>query len=172
MKFFIRKLVESDCEAYRVVRLNAFQESSSSFSESYEDECQKPFEFFHALVGESPEHFTLGSFSSSNELVGFATFKRDQRRKARHKGFIHTMYVAPKHRGQKIAEDILRNITEIALTMAGLEQIHLWVLNPETSLARKLYLKTGFKSQGPMVRNDLIIDGIYIDAEYMTLALT
>ncbi len=171
MKFPIRRIVKSDCEAYRSLRLRAFQESSASFSESYEDEHQKPLEFFRALLGDGPEHFTVGCFSPEEELIGIATFKRDQRRKARHKSYIHTMYVAPEYRGQKIAEGILRNLMEAARALPGVEQIHLWVLNPETSPARKLYLKAGFKPQGMVVQNDLFIDGAYVDAEYMTLAL-
>jgi GNAT superfamily N-acetyltransferase len=171
MNFQVRRLAKPDCEPYKALRLRAFQESSASFSESYDDECQKSLEFFHALLGDSSEHFTVGSFSTADELSGIATFKRDQRQKARHKGFIHTMYVAPEYRGQKIADGILRNIMETARTMPGLEQIHLWVLNPETSFARKLYLKAGFKPQGPMVRNDLFIDGAYVDAEYLTLLM-
>lgn len=172
MSFQIRRLGKSDGEAYRSLRLRAFQESSASFSESYEDECQKPLEFFYSLLGDNPEHFTVGSFSAAKELVGFATFRRDQRRKARHKSFIHTMYVTPEYRGQKIAASILTNIVDEARSMPGLEQIHLWVLNPETSAARRLYLKAGFKPQGPMVRNDLIIDGTYVDAEYLSLVMS
>ncbi len=171
MKFPVRRLAKADAEEYRDLRLRAFQESPRSFSESYEDECQKPIDFFQALLGDGPEHFTMGCFSGANELVGIATFKRDQRSKARHKSYIHTMYVAPEFRGQKIAQCVLRCLVEAAHTMPDLEQIHLWVLNPETSPARKLYLKAGFVLQGPLVSKDLIIDGTYVDAEYMTLAL-
>jgi hypothetical protein len=48
----------------------------------------------------------------------------------------------------------------------------LWVLNPEESPAKKLYSRSGFLSQGATVRNDLKIDGVYVDAEYMTLSIS
>lgn len=167
----IRKLVRSDREGYRNLRLRAFQESPFSFSESYEDEHQESLEFFNSLLGNNSEHFTLGCFSAKRELIGIATFKRDQRRKARHKSYVHTMYVAPEFRGKGIAHRLLESLVNSAREMHGLEQIHLWVLNPESSPARRLYKKAGFKPQGLVVRKDLLILDQYVDAEYMTLEL-
>jgi GNAT superfamily N-acetyltransferase len=170
MALGIRKLERSDCEAYRALRLQALQESSRSFSDSYEDELQKPPDYFRGLMGEGPEHFTVGCFSSA-DLVAIATYKRDQRRKARHKSFIHTMYVAPEFRGQKIGRNLLGTLIQEARALPGVEQIHLWVLSPETSPARKLYLSAGFRPQGAVVKDDLLIEGRYVDAEYLTLVL-
>ena len=53
----------------------------------------------------------------------------------------------------------------------GVERIHLWVLDPARSAARRLYHGFGFAPQGALVLGDLLIRGRYIDAEYMTLAL-
>jgi ribosomal protein S18 acetylase RimI-like enzyme len=122
-------------------------------------------------MGIDDEHFTMGCFTSGNQLVGIATFRRDKRQKARHKSFIQTMYVAPLFRGKRIARSLLDELIKTSQNMPGLEQIHLWVLNPETSSARDLYLKAGFLAQGPCVKRDLIIDGKYVDAEYMTLEI-
>jgi ribosomal protein S18 acetylase RimI-like enzyme len=166
----IRPLTSSDSEAYRQLRLAGFREASHAFCQSFEDEQSLPAEYFKSCIGDEPEHVTFGAFDGE-KLVGIATLKRDKRSKARHKGFIHTMYVAPEARRRGLAEAMLAAAIERARAMPGLEQLHLWVLNPETSGARPLYLKLGFLAQGPVVRDDLVIDGKYVDAEYMVLRL-
>jgi ribosomal protein S18 acetylase RimI-like enzyme len=171
MDFVVRKLEPSDSEVYKELRLFAFTESANSFSESLEDERAKDSDYFAACMGNELEHFTLGTFTPADRLVAVATFKRDKRSKARHKSYIHTMYVVPEFRGRRLGSVLLAEIVESAQEMPGLEQIHLWVLNPETSPAKHLYLKAGFVSHGPVVRNDLKIDGTYVDAEYMTLSI-
>ncbi len=170
MKTVIRKLNSEDVVAYKELRALAFSESSSAFSESHEDEKDHGHEFFNQFIGHEEEHFTIGCFVN-DVLAGFATFKRDKRSKARHKSFIHTMYVAPEYRGRGLAQKILLEVLARAKTFSGLEQIHLWVLNPHDSVAKKLYQKAGFVTQGAVVKKDLIIDGNYVDAEYMTMEL-
>lgn len=166
----VRPLTQGDWELYKQLRLLGFQESSHAFSESFEDERALPAEHFCKLIGDHAEHVTLGAFDGA-KLVGIATLKRDPRSKARHKGFIHTMYVAPEARRRGLADAMLAKAIALARAMPGLEQLHLWVLNPETSGARRLYLKMGFVPQGPVVRDDLVIDGEYVDAEYLVLRL-
>lgn len=166
----IRPLSLDDWEAYKRVRLEGFQESSHAFCQSFDDEQSLPAEYFQSCIGGDPEHITLGAFDGP-KLLGIITLKRDQRSKARHKGFIQTMYVAPDARKRGVGERMVAEAVALARAMPGLEQLHLWVLNPETSGARRLYLKAGFVAQGPVVRDDLVIDGKYIDAEYMVLRL-
>ncbi len=173
MNFSMRVLTENDWSIYKDLRMRGFVESSVSFSESYEDECEESAEFFQDLMGSDSEHFTLGGFNSDQQLVAIASFKRDKRSKARHKSSIHTMYVAPEARGHGLGAQMLNDLITRARALPELEQIHLWVLNPETSVAKKLYLKAGFESQGIAlrVRKDLIINGSYVDAEYLTMLL-
>ncbi len=164
----IRKLEANDLENYKTARLEAFKDSPEAFSESYEDEHLRPLNYFENSMGLETEHFTMGAFKPSRELVAFVTFKRDVRSKARHKAYIYTMYVNPELRRQKLGTKILDYVLNETNRMQGLEQIHLWVLNPEGSSARRLYLKSGWKPQGAFVKSDLKINGKYIDAEYMT----
>ncbi|KAF0852537.1 mitochondrial N-acetyltransferase superfamily member [Andalucia godoyi] len=222
----VRRLTKDDVARYRALRLRAFQESASSFSESFEDEVNQPIEYFQRVMmmrcddgdgdgdgdgnNDSQEHFTLGAFatamaaashppvstavslsapvagrvpgsvagsgSGSQEdepvLIGIATFKRDGRSKARHKGYIHTMFVAPEHRGCGIGQSILRQLIEQARSLDGLEQMHLWVLQPHTSAARRMYERVGFVMQGTVVCRDLKIGGVYVDAAYMSLGFS
>ncbi len=89
----IRKLAAADVEAYKELRLRALRESSRAFSDSFEDEGDRPLAFFESCIGASAEHLTIAGFVAHGTSAGAATFKRDQRSrsKARHKAFIRTM---------------------------------------------------------------------------------
>ncbi len=173
MSIEIRILTGQNAAAYKQLRLRSFTDAPFAFSESYEDEKDKTdSEYAGELMpsGNPYEKFTLGAFSHTNELVGFISFKRDHRTKARHKSMIHAMFVQPHYRNQGIGSLLLRKTIILAQQIAGLEQIHLWVLHALSSAAA-FYLKAGFESQGTIVKNDLKIGDIYIDAEYMVLYL-
>ena len=169
----IRVLTPNDAAAYKQLRLLSLQESPLAFSESLEDEAQKEMETIAlelTAIGQPPASFVLGAFSHENELWGFVTFKRDQRSKALHKSMIHALYVTPAQREKKIGAALINTIISYARQLNGLEQIHLWVLYADSS-ATDFYKKMGFISQGTLVKNDLKIGDIYVDAAYMVLYL-
>lgn len=166
----LRVLREEDVESYRALRLRALREEPFAFSDDLDDERERPLDYFRAAMGDSGEHFTVGAFDERSTLIGIATFRRDARRKARHKSYVHTMFVAREARRQGAGARLLAFVIDGARRL-GVEQIHLWVLDPTRSAARSLYQRVGFSPQGALVRGDLVVDGRYIDAEYMTLAL-
>ena len=159
----------ADAPQYQKLRLLSFKEAPFAFSESFEDEKEKPLAAYEALLnapGNPPEQFVLGVFEHKT-LIGIATFKRDYRSKARHKGMIFAMYVHPDYRKQGVGKMLVTNIIYRASKMEGMEAIHLWVLHSEGhQSAAPFYQKLGFESVG-IVKNDLKFDQKYIDAEYM-----
>ena len=164
----VRLLTIDDVDIYRHARLAGLRESPAAFSESYEDESKKSAaEWASPLTvhGEPPESFTIGALAG-DALVAFATFERDRRSKARHKGMIHAMYTVPAWRGRGVGRAIVERVLEMARALDGLEQIHLWALRSDTT-PRGFYESIGFERQGAVVRGDLKIDGRYVDAEYM-----
>ena len=173
MKIEIRILDESYAVAYMALRLYSYQEAPTAFSESYEDECKRTVDEYGTELrpqGAPVEVFALGAFTSTGELVGFVTFKRDRRWKARHKAMIHAMYVHPEYRQHHVGAALMKEIIDRARAMPGLEQMHLWVLHGDAP-ASGFYKKAGFESQGTLVKNDLKINGQYVDAEYMVMYL-
>ena len=162
----IRVLAKTDADQYRQLRLHSFQEAPFAFSESYEDEKDKPLESYIQLIQSDnlQEQFVLGAFENET-LIGIATFRRDQRSKARHKAMVYAMYVHPAHRGKAIGRLLLEHIIEKAEQLEGMEAIHLWVLHSNTS-ASGFYKRLGFESQG-IVKRDLKYNDQYIDAEYL-----
>jgi len=172
LSIIVRLLTLEDAAAYRRLRLWSYQESPFAFSESYEDERNKPLsEFREELVmnGSPPKWFVLGAFNDEDELLGFLKFRRDLRSKAHHKGMIHAMYIDPKYRQRGIGTKLINDLLDRTSKMKGLEQIHLWVLHTDASAA-KFYLKCGFENQG-RVKNDLKVGDIYFDTEYLVLYL-
>lgn len=165
----IKLLRASDVQSYKSLRLKSYKEAPLAFSESYEDESKKPLRNFEEeliIEGNPPEQFILGAFIGSNQLIGFVKFRRDKRSKARHKSMIHAMYVDQQYRRQGIGKLLIDQLLDHTKVIENLEQIHLWVLHSHTS-ASDFYKKCGFESQGTLVKKDLKINAIYVDAEYM-----
>ncbi|AHM62756.1 acetyltransferase [Flammeovirgaceae bacterium 311] len=173
MNFYIRQLTELDAPVYRDLRLESLRDAPFAFSSSYEEEVGLPLENFVGrltAVGSPPESYVLGAFTEASELVGTITFKRDTRLKARHKSMIYAMYTKAGTRGHGVGKALVEEVIRRARAMEGLEQIHLWVLHATTSAA-EFYRKCGFTGQNELIRNDLKIEGRYVDAEYMSLYL-
>ncbi len=168
-----RFLTNDDAKQYHLARLLSFKESPLAFSESFEDENKKDYLSFLneiQIIGDPPEHFILGAFDQ-NKLIGFVKFRRDQRSKARHKAMIHAMYVHPDFRKKNIGKQLIHELLVYAKKLQGLEAIHLWVLHANGKSAADFYRSCGFMGQGPLVKQDLKINDVYIDAEYMTMQL-
>jgi ribosomal protein S18 acetylase RimI-like enzyme len=173
MNIQLKILNSHDAEKYRALRLYSLTESPYAFSESYEDEQLRSMaEIEHeiALQGNPQEQFVLGAFVV-DDLIGCVSFLRDARTKARHKAFLRAMFVHPTYRMRGIAKMLIEEVIAAATKMDGLEYIHLWVLHHGATSASQFYRRIGFVGQGALVRNDLKINGQYVDAEYMILDL-
>lgn len=166
----IRLLQAADALAFQQLRLLSFQESPLGFSESFEDESKRPLsDFIEEItpIGDPPTYYVLGAFLQ-DQLVGFVKFKRDRRSKALHKSMVYAMYTRAEMRNKGIGKLLMEEVIRRAKAMAGLEQIHLWVLHTDRS-ASGFYQRLGFIPQGPMVKKDLKVGDQYIDAEYLVL---
>lgn len=164
-----RFLTQYDLFDYKKLKCYGLIESKFAFSDSYEDEVNRPYlDYLQELeiIGNPADTFVLGAFTQTDELIAFVRFKRDRRLKALHKAMVHSLYVNPNFRNQGIAKKMMLELFRITSTIVGLEQIHLWVLISETSVL-DFYEKLGFESQGAVVKNDLKFDKRYVDAVYM-----
>ncbi|GAB3955376.1 GNAT family N-acetyltransferase [Spirosoma harenae] len=118
-----------------------------------------------------PDSFTLGVLSSTNELVGSVSFKREgeARKKLRHKGLLFAMYVAADYSGQGIGRMLLEETIRRARCLPTMEQINLSVL-AANERAKRQYQKLGFRSFS--FEKNAIKDGDrYYDEELMVLFL-
>ncbi|MGA2191547.1 MAG: GNAT family N-acetyltransferase, partial [Steroidobacteraceae bacterium] len=122
----IRRLVPSDVGPYHALRLRALLESPSSFSSSYEEECDAPLDAVAELLAEAPGRAVFGALLAA-QLVGMVGIAREGRRKMRHKGFLRGVYVAPQQRGAGAGKRLVEEALSFAAGMGGVRQINLSV---------------------------------------------
>jgi len=165
----IRKLTQRDAALWWNLRLEMLEREPQAFSSSAEDHRKTTVEMAAARIGfPSQENFVMGAFEDGS-LVGVAGFYREQERKSRHKGHVWGVYVKATRRGSGVGRSLMHRMIEEAKHEAGLEQIMLTVTSEQVA-ARRLYESLGFRIFGREPRA-LLIDGRYVDEEYMILPL-
>lgn len=170
-----RFLNKNDAMAFKALRLFSLRESLFSFSDSYEDEQHKSIQdYSHDIeqYGSPLEKFVLATFNETNELVGFVKFKRDQRTKARHRCSLHSLYVSPPYRGKGLAKQLMNEALQIISTIQGIEQIQLSAIISSKNHVVPFYESFGFSILGGLIKDDLIINGEYVNAVYMVKHIT
>ena len=166
--FTIRRLGPSDQEPFAALRLRALKEEPRSFAASYEEEqatCQ--VKFAGSISGQSPSAI-CGAFVDE-QLVGILGLHVEEHIKARHKGSVWGMYVAPEYRRGGIAKALLCEIITYAERIPQLRQVQLGV-GEWNANARDLYRRQGFIEWG-IEPNALVVDGEAINEIAMNLEL-
>jgi ribosomal protein S18 acetylase RimI-like enzyme len=167
MQISYRKLKSSEAKDFRQIRLECLKNFPEKMGTSFEDEAGKTKLHYESLIEqELTDQFFFGAFSD-NELIGIAGFVRDQRIKTRHCGEVVAMYVKTGFQGQKVGENILREVIKTAFDLAGLEQIYLTVYDDNDS-AVGLYQRTGFETCG-VQKNYFKSGDKYWDRRFMQL---
>lgn len=161
----IRPLVADDAAGYRALRLRALREEPDAFGSSYGEEAGWPLDEVKARIRGGAGSFVLGAFDPA--LIGLVGFARSTREKTRHKGTLWGLYVAPEARGRGVARALVGELIARAKEEPGLEQITLTV-GRANEAARALYASLWFTSFG-VEHRALLVDGRYLDLEYMAL---
>ncbi|WP_274650982.1 GNAT family N-acetyltransferase [Paenibacillus humicola] len=169
MDFDIRLLHPSDAEICRELRLRSLKENPEAFLTTFEVEREKPLERFRENLTVTDDRFTLGAFIG-DELAGMVTFVREAPLKARHKGSVLAMYVAPERRGKGIGAALIRELAARVRRLGGVEQLNLSVIS-DNEAAKRLYAAAGFAVYGHEPRS-LKAGNQYWDEDYMVLRLT
>lgn len=169
----IRFLNKQDAIEYKELRLNSLLESPFAFSDSYDDQLFKTVADYQIEIskdGNPLECFALGAFSNENQLIGFVKFKRDSRSKARHRASLYSLYVDPSYRGNGIARKLVLELLKIIKPIKDIEQLQLSTIITRNSLI-EFYQNFGFEILGGVIKKDLIIQNLYVDAVYMVKQL-
>lgn len=164
----IRELVPTDAEAYLFIRLEALKNSPDAFASSYEEEKDKPSDYYKSRFTAPTNVFTFGAFEDS-ELIGVVTLVKEQLIKLRHRANIVAMYIKPGKRGNGIGKALVSKVIEKADKLEDIEQLYLSVVTTNTS-AKSLYSSCGFEVFGKEKRA-LKFKDTYYDEVHMVLYL-
>lgn len=137
----IRRLVASDAEDYRTIRLAALAREPDAFGSVYDVEVARPLSAFAERLETS---VVLGAHIGER-IVGMVGLKRETGPKDSHKGFVWGLYVRPSARGRGVARALMQAL--IAAADAGIEQLTLTVVEGNEA-ALRLYRKLGFEVYG------------------------
>lgn len=165
----MKQLHVSDAAVFWQLRLRALKEEPDSFGGSYEESVQMPLAEVEKRLSGDNDAFVLGAYLE-DKLVGTVGMFREQGIKARHKGVIWGMYVAPEARGRHIARALLCTAIQRARAVPGLDFLLLSVVTTKKN-AHRLYQSLGFVDYGRQPAA-LKVDGIHLDEFMMALRLT
>jgi RimJ/RimL family protein N-acetyltransferase len=152
----IRKLLAHESAAYRSARLESLQHYPAFFGTTYAEEAAVPILPFEQLIQQQhPSNFMLGAFRD-NQLCGICGFKREPRRRSRHRGELVQLYVAPTATGHGIGGRLVTGVVSEAFRDPELTQIVLGVI-ADNHAALAVYTRAGFREYGRLER--YFVDG-------------
>jgi ribosomal protein S18 acetylase RimI-like enzyme len=164
----IRLLKKSDAPEYRRLRLEGLQNAPSAFGSSYAEEKKMPMSFFTGRLT-SKDIWIFGAFAKGR-LVGILGLLRENRVKRSHHATLVGMYVSTAFRKQGLGAALVDEAIAHAHKLGTIRYIKL-SLTGTNEAARSLYLSRGFLTFG-LEREALLVDGDYLDEEYMAVKIS
>lgn len=165
----IRVLTADDAAAFSHLRQEALEREPFAFGSSVEEHRVTPPEAIAERFRSEARrgNFVLGAFADG-QLVGTAGFRREDRAKTAHKGWIWGVYVTGHSRCKGIGRALLQELLVRARALPGLEQIQLCVA--VDGPAQHFYRSLGFESFG-IEKQSLKVLEEYVDQSHMVLRL-
>ncbi len=161
----IVELTASDWQEVKELRLQGLKNAPKAFGETLEEARSRG-------EGEWKERFNKGRYFGARrdgKLVGMLCLVRDNGEKVRHTASVYSVYVSEEAQGLGIGKALFQRVKDEARAL-GLRKLRLRV-GAENAPARHLYEKMGFKQTGT-AKDELFVDGEYVDAVEMELMLT
>lgn len=167
----IRRLTAQNAKDYQALRIIAVTLHPDAFNEAEDEVSGLTLQQIESRLRPQtscPEQFWLGAFDKS-ELVGMMSFRREGLKKMKHRAYLGGLFVKPAYRGQGVSQTLIDFTISEAKTMAGLEQLHLWV-GTKNTIAKALYESKGFKII-EVDSNYIKLPDQYVDLEHRVLTL-
>lgn len=166
----VRKLTETDAEAFWNIRLRALRDNPESFGASFDEFLERGIAGVAQGLRKNaiaPDDVTFGAFERN--IMGIAGFRRESEAKKHHKGVIWGMYVPAELRGKGVGKALLEAAIAYAKTLPDLEQINVSVVLTSKE-AHNLFKSVGFATYG-LEKRALKLHNKYFDQELMMLNL-
>lgn len=166
----IRLLNHADTEIFKILLIEAAQDTPAAFCESAAEVIAKPLEGFTDLLdAHGRGDFVLGAFDEANNLLGVVGLCRFPFGKQSHKSMLWGMYVTPSKRRQGIGRALIGAALENIRKLPGILQVNLSTAGVNDA-AKNLYQSLGFKIYG-IEPNSINVDGMYFDETWMQLTI-
>lgn len=153
--FTVRRIIESDLDDFRELRLEALRLHPEAFGASYGECSQKPMQFFAEQLLTS---HVLGGFDVNNSLQGIIGVSRNSLLKLSHVANIWGMYVRAGNRGSGLSSELMYAALEAA---SSAKTVKLSVVTTNRA-AYALYRSFGFKEWATDA-DALCVDGVFHD---------
>ena len=155
-------------QQYKALRLTSLREHPFEFSSSYEEEVNKPLEFFLQRLNQN-HVISLGAYLN-NELIGMVTLVFETKKKLLHRASLSGLYVVPRYRRTGVGRVLINAAMDEVRKKEFIEQIHLSV-SSKNKAAVKLYQSFGFSIYGTE-KNALKVDEQSVDVNLMMLSIS
>ena len=154
----MRKLLASDLQSFKQLRLEALQTNPESFGSHYARELAFTDQDFAARIEANEQKFMLGAFDGKLlvAIVGFY--------KVEDIGNIWGVFTTPEYRGQGISKQMMGEIIDIANADINMHKIQLGVTS-ESAAALGLYKAVGFETYS--IEADAITHGEFSMCEIL-----
>ncbi len=139
--YAICALLPTDAPAFRDFRLGALRNAPQAFGSTHEAESTKALSFFQERLHTN----TVLAAHANGTIVGTAGLAANTGAREKHKGFIWGVFVAPRARGQGVANALLTAL--LAHADQHYEQVVLTV-TADNLPALTLYQHAGFEIYG------------------------
>lgn len=138
----INKLLPSEWEVFRNIRLAALQTEASAFGSKYEDFVSRPESYWKGIL-ENPNNILFVA-EVENKVVGMVRLKLDDDEIADEYAYLGSLYVDAAYRGQGIAKALIESAEKYVLEQGGKKAIFLEVYASLSNVV-KLYKSLGYK---------------------------
>ncbi|MBP2171702.1 ribosomal protein S18 acetylase RimI-like enzyme [Erwinia toletana] len=153
--FTVRRIIESDLDDFRKLRLEALRLHPEAFGASYGECSQKPMQFFAEQLLTS---HVFGGFDANNSLQGMIGVSSHSLLKLSHVANIWGMYVRAGNRGSGLSSKLMDAALEAA---SSAKTVKLSVVTTNRA-AYALYRSFGFKKWATDA-DALCVDGVFHD---------
>jgi len=147
MQITYRKVLPTECELYRAIRLESLKEYPNSYGSVYAEQMVKAKLGFESNIeNQDRKQFIIGAFDG-DKLIGICGFYGMDDERFKHQGELIQMYVKANYQGCQIGFNLLEATVKEAFLLEELKQIELGVFSSSPA-ALRIYQKAGFEEFG------------------------
>ncbi|MEY4701951.1 MAG: hypothetical protein RL326_2138 [Pseudomonadota bacterium] len=166
----IRVLTSADVEAFRVLRLEAINDSPAAFLQTEESFKATLLADLSSWIEPTENKATIGVFDDAGRLLGMAGFRRDSGPKIDHKAMVWGVFLTPSARGRGVSKKLMQALIEEASRRPDIVLLYLAVAESQVA-AKALYESVGFKTFGREPKAVRVGDRFF-DEDHMSLDLS